>query len=414
MTIAGKINLNYDPVNAQQAGFSASKAPGVLFSGAFGAGKTLALCQKALRLSTDYPGNFGLIARKTRASLTHTTLKTWQDDVCPQELIADYNKTEGLFTLTNGSQIIFGGLDDPLKLGSLNLGFAAIDEALETTQEDWEMLEGRLRKPGMPHQIFGATNPGFPAHYLYRFFFGDERPGYEVYQSSTRDNTTLDADFLVRLERFTGVYYKRNVLGLWVGSEGLVYSSFDSASDTHPRFEIPMDWHIYVGHDFGSANPAAIFYARDPKVGNEFWVWHEYKPGAGRSIYDHVQEFKKITEGRTVVSRKGGSHQEDEIRQGYAAQGWPISEPQWSNDVKRGIQNVIDLHSISRIKVFSDMREYLNEKLSYAYKKGEDVPDGTIERKSHYHLMDAERYILSGYPPEGTADSQVTEIHKFK
>jgi len=165
------INVRFNPVNEAQRGFSESEAPGVLFSAAFGAGKTLSLCAKALRLSLDHPGNFGLIARKTRASLTHTTLRTWWEQVCHPGLVKEYNKTDGLVTLTNGSAIIFGGLDDPLKMGSLELGWAAIDEAIETTEDDWQMLEGRLRLPNVPHQIIGATNPGRPAHYLHEMFF---------------------------------------------------------------------------------------------------------------------------------------------------------------------------------------------------------------------------------------------------
>jgi len=162
-----EVELKYRAINKTQADFVESSAPRVLFSGAFGAGKSVALCTKALKLSLDYPDNFGLICRKVRATLSQTTLKTFLDMVCPRELIREYNKTEGLITLTNGSQVLFGGLDDPLKLGSLNLGWVGIDEAIETTEDDWKMLEGRLRLPGVHHQIFAATNPGPPAHYLY-------------------------------------------------------------------------------------------------------------------------------------------------------------------------------------------------------------------------------------------------------
>ena len=132
---ATKVNLIWEPINRQQAGFMASTASRLLFSGAFGAGKTLVLCAKGLKLSLDYPGNFGLIARKVRATLAQTTLKTFMERACPVELIADYNKSERLVTLLNGSQILFGGLDDPLKLGSLELGWAGIDELLTSLGE---------------------------------------------------------------------------------------------------------------------------------------------------------------------------------------------------------------------------------------------------------------------------------------
>ncbi len=139
MTTETKVKIVWKPINKQQEGFVASTAARVLFSGAFGAGKTIALLTKALKLSQDYPKNFGYICRKVRATIGLSTLKTFLDLVCPRELIASYNKTDGLITLTNGSQLLFGGLDDPLKLGSLGaggIGFVAIDEAIETDDDD--------------------------------------------------------------------------------------------------------------------------------------------------------------------------------------------------------------------------------------------------------------------------------------
>lgn len=392
------IHLNFEPINKTQNSFVNSVAPRVLFSGAFGAGKSVALCTKGLKLSLDYPGNFGLICRKVRATLTQTTLKTFLDLVCPRELIADYNKSEGLVTLTNGSQILFGGLDDPLKLGSLNLGWCGIDEAIETNEEDWKMIEGRLRLPDVQHQIFAATNPGPPSHYLYLMFFEQQRG--EVFQASSLENPELPQDYKGRLAEFTGTYYQRYVLGRWVGMEGLVYSAFDERICVIPRFEIPVAWLVYSGHDFGLANPAALFYAEDSSTGN-FYLFAEYLPGGGRGIYDHVEAFKSIVKDYAVIKRSGGSHQEEEIRQGYASQGWPISEPKYSKDKRYQIQKVQAMHRLNKIFVFSDLKEYLREKLSFAYEKGQD---GTFEEKiedeSKFHLMAAERYILSDFTPE--------------
>ncbi len=208
-----EVQIVWEPINAPQSGFVASPAGAVLFSGAFGAGKTIALCAKALKLSLDFKDNFGYICRKTRASLKESTIATFFKWVCPKEIIASYNQSEMLLTLTNGSIILFGGLDDPLKLGSLGpggVGFVGIDEAIETVEPDWNMLEGRLRLPGVPHQIFAATNPGPPSHYLYRKFFTEKRG--EVYQASSYDNPALPEDYRVRLATFEGVYRDRYVV----------------------------------------------------------------------------------------------------------------------------------------------------------------------------------------------------------
>jgi PBSX family phage terminase large subunit len=412
MAAQRRINLIFNPVNWQQKSFIGSTASRLLFSGAFGAGKTVVLCAKALKLSLDYPKNFGLIARKVRSTLAQTTLKTFLDRVCPKELISDYNKSEGLITFHNGSQILFGGMDDPLKLGSLELGWAGIDEAIESTEDDWRMIEGRLRLVGVPHQIFAATNPGPPSHYLYKMFFIEKRG--EVYQAGSLENPLLPDDYKLRLGEFEGTYKDRYVMGLWKGLEGLVYSTFDDKACVIPRFEVPKTWLVYSGHDFGLANPAALFYAENPGTG-DFYAFAEYLPGSGRSIYDHVQEFKQITTGYNVIKRAGGNHTtEGEIRQGYTAQGWPIMEPKYSQTPKYQIQKVQGLHRLNKIYVFSDLKDYMREKLSFAYDKKEGVTTETIVNEAQFHLMSAERSILSDFTPETIVTGKTSKHSSFR
>lgn len=393
MTTAAKpkVELIWDPVNEPQDGFVASQATRSLFSGAFGSGKTIALCAKGLKLSLDYPKNYGLICRKVRATLGQTTLKTFLERVCPRELIANYNKSEGLITLTNGSQILFGGLDDPLKLGSLELGWAGIDEAIETNEDDWRMLEGRLRLANVPHQIFAATNPGPPTHYLYRMFWREEKG--DVYQASSFDNPALPEDYRQRLAEFEGVYKDRYVLGLWKGLEGLVYSAFDDKICLIPRFDVDKSWPVYSGHDFGRVNAAALFYAGSPGTG-DFFAFAEYWPGSEMSIYDHVQAFKAITDGRNVLKRVGGNHQETGERQAYTSEGWPISEPKHSLDKSLQIKMVQGMHRLNKVYIFNDLSNYVREKFSFVF-KGE-----TIDQEAKFHLMACERSILSDFTPE--------------
>ena len=389
-----QVTLVWEPINKSQDGFVASTADNALFSGAFGAGKTIALCAKGLKLSLDYPNNFGYICRKTRVSLKESTVATFFKWVCPKEIIASYNQSEMLLTLTNGSVILFGGLDDPLKLGSLGpggVGFVGIDEAIETVEDDWNMLEGRLRLPGVPHQIFAATNPGPPSHYLYRKFFTEKKG--EVYQASSYDNPALPEDYTARLATFEGVYRDRYVLGLWKGLEGLVYSSFDDKICLISRFDIDKSWPVYSGHDFGLVNPAALFTAQNPGTG-DFFHFAEYIPGIKLGYHDHVQEFQRICEGRHVLRRVGGNHAEEGERQAYTAQGWPISEPKHSNDKALQIKMVQGMHRLNKIFVFNDLSNYVREKFSFVTKEDK------IVNEAKFHIMSAEHYLISDFTPE--------------
>lgn len=394
MTTKQEVKLVWEPINKQQDEYVASEASRALFSGAFGAGKTIALCAKGLKLSLDYPNNFGFICRKTRSSLEISTLLTFLRIVCPRELIVDYNKQKGLITLPNGSQILFGGLDDPLKLGSLGaggIGWCGIDEAIETTEDDWTMLEGRLRLPDVPHQIFAATNPGPPTHYLYRMFYREKKG--DVFHASSYDNPALPDDYKQRLSEFEGIYKDRYVLGLWKGLEGLVYSALDEKICLIPRFEVDKSWPVYSGHDFGTVNAAALFFAGNPGTGDVF-AFREYWPGSEMSIHDHVQSFKVITEGRNVLRRAGGNHQETGERQAYTAEGWSITEPKHSQDKALQIRKVQAMHRLNKVYMFNDLTNYVNEKFSFVFKNDK------IDNEARFHMMSCERSILSDFTPE--------------
>lgn len=192
---------------------------------------------------------------------------------------------------------------------------------------------------------------------------------------------------------------------------GLIYDSFDETVCKIPRFPIPKEWPRFSGHDFGGANPAAMFYAQDPATGY-FYAYEEYLPGPGRSTAQHVEEFKRMSAGVTVLKRAGGSHQEEEIREAYRAHGWPIQEPK-IRDVEAGIDRVYALHKLNKLFVFNDLQHYLDEKLSYSRKLNDDYqPTDQIEDKERFHLLDSERYILSDFTPE-TVEGNKPQVWRF-
>lgn len=223
--------LRPDFANDAQERFWKSQAPELLYSGAMGAGKSRILTEKAWRIARGYPGVTVGVFRKVAASLPATTYRTFQRDVLDPSQIAARNKTEGWLELHNGSRIYFLGLDpDPLtgvpsKVGSLDLGWAGVDEAVELTEGDWIMLLGRLRDPRIPwHQLAAATNPGPPNHWLkQRFAPGNERREYV--HATAQDNRFLPADYQEAIASLPDNAIGRRLgKGEWVGAEGVIWS----------------------------------------------------------------------------------------------------------------------------------------------------------------------------------------------
>ena len=255
----------------QQKAFMEDTSREVCYSGAYGAGKTRVGCEKAYMLSMKYEKNSGAIFRKTRASLTATTMATWFEEVCPPESIKHWNKQEGTLTLDNDSVIYFRGLDDPLKIGSMNLGWAFLDEGIEAEESDYNMLLSRLRRANVPiRQIFIATNPGSPYHWIYTRFFKEKRGS--VYSGNSLQNPHLPKDYVEALKRdYSGIYFRRYVLGEWVGQEGMVYEEVDPDIHVIEPFAIPVDWPRYRFIDFGYTNPFVCFDDQTEVLTPEGW-----------------------------------------------------------------------------------------------------------------------------------------------
>lgn len=330
------------------------------------------------------------------------------DELLHLGIYSDYKK---VFNFYDGkTRVIFGSATNPESLESATAKAAWLDEPgqKQFRRDTWEAVQRRL-------SIFQGRCLFTSSLYCLGWFktevyelweAGD--PDYDVIIfDSTMNPAFPQAEFDRVRSRLPSWKFNMLYRGRYDTPGGLIYSSFNPQHCVKGRFEIPKNWLIYVGHDFGPANPAAIFFAEDPGTGL-LWAFHEYRPGAGKSISEHVAEFKRITEGYTVVKRVGGSHQEEEIRQAYDAHGWPISEPpEMNRKVETQISKVFAWHKFNRIMVFKDLLGYLDEKQSFSRKLDDRYqPTDEIENESHYHLMAAERYIIADLDEPDRAESK--------
>lgn len=241
-----------------------------LYSGAFGAGKTRAVCLKLMSRVAGRPAAREGLCRKHLVSLKATTLRTLlePDGNLPPVLppgTYTHNKSEKVIRVNGGGSIYYFGVgdsEDYTKLGSLNLSGCAIDEAVELSEQDWTMLRGRIRLAidDLPIQLYGACNPGPPSHFLaVRFgLAGGHKPAPNTAAYTTRslDNHFLPKSYLDDLSTLTGVAYDRYVEGLWRGGEGLVYDRFDRQE--HVREPAEAYERYIVGQDEGYTNPACL------------------------------------------------------------------------------------------------------------------------------------------------------------
>lgn len=393
----------------------------LLFSGSFGAGKSRVGCEKGYFLSIKYPGNKGLIIRKTFASLRITTMDTWFRHVCPKEHIKSYNQETHICELVNGSQILFLGIDDPERLGSLEVGWIFIDEAIELSEADYIMLQGRLRLSSVPfRQLFMATNPSSNQHYLYKEFFESGSLDCEVVEANSLENPYNPVDYTRSLQTLTGRYYQRYVLGKWVGFEGLVYDQVDVQQLLCQPFEVPEGWPRYRAIDFGYTNPFVCqWWAVRPTDAEDshlpgYYLYREIYL-TKRTVKWHAVDIKRYSQGEYYLDTFADHDAEDRATLEEAG----IVTTRAVKDIGVGIQTTYQLLAGNQVFIFANALVEADQTLYGAHK-----PTKTIEEFGNYrwaqgtnnqnakevpqnrdnHGMDAMRYffhtLLGGVPEQ--------------
>jgi len=125
-----------------------AKEKHLMFGGAVGGGKSVWLVNECNLHCLKYPGARVYLCRHQLTSLRKTTLLTLEEWL-PMEYIVQHHRTHHYFKYRNGSYLYYGGLGDDLKaiekLKSMELSAYAIDQAEETTEDFFFMLNSRLR-----------------------------------------------------------------------------------------------------------------------------------------------------------------------------------------------------------------------------------------------------------------------------
>lgn len=378
----------------KQLEFIKSDASEVLYSGAFGAGKSRAICEKLLN-HLIIPGNRIGLCRKTLKSLKATTLVTLikgdgsLPPVLPQNTYT-HHQTDCVIRMGNGSELVYFGLDDVQKIGSLNLGAIAIDEAIELNEDEWIMLRGRCRNEIDPHrQLFAATNPGTPSHFLAKRFglSGSTTPskGCVVIQTKSKDNIFLPKDYQDWLNSLTGTHAARYRDGKWVGYDGLVYDEW--SRDTHIQSYPISSFKRFIGMiDVGFTNPSVILIAGIDGDDRIHIIEEMYQTGiTPTNLIDKVIEYDSKYHAEWVCDPSSAGLIDD-IRT------HDVDINPGDNDVMDGITRVkqylaVQADSRPRMTIDPSCEHTIIEMESYIWKPGKDAPKKELD-----HAMDALRY----------------------
>lgn len=295
-----------------------------------------------------------------------------------------------------------------------------LDEWQLMDEDTWEVVGAPMLVDNNGDAVFIYTPPSLrsagvskahdPRHAakMYKAALADTSGRWAAFHFTTHNNPYISQAGLAEImSDMSRASYRQEILAEddEAAAGDLVYGAFNESLCKVKRFDIPATWPVYSGHDFGSANPAALFLARvklplPPGAPahlryGDLVAFREYLPGAGKSTAINVDAFREVVKGRTVAASAGGSHQEDETRQGYGAHGWHIQEPPIVG-LRPQIDRVTAIMEANRLFVFDDLLSYIEELMSCVWQRDrEGNRTNVIDGEARYHINACARYILS-------------------
>ncbi|MFP3634730.1 PBSX family phage terminase large subunit [Bacillus sp. SIMBA_033] len=266
---------------------------------------------------------------------------------------------------SNGSRIMFKGMDNPAKLKSIHhISLIWIEECSEVKYEGFKELIGRLRHPELSLHMICTTNPVGTSNWTYRHFFRDDQKkrfvlddqtlykkgtvvkGDTYYHHSTAcDNLFLPKSYIKQLDslrHYDPDLYRIARKGQF-GVNGIrVFPQFQVmehnevteriASIRRPLFRTGMDF------GFEESYNAVIRLAVDPDQKELYIFWEYYK---NKMTDDQTaEELQELADQKELIKADSAEPKSIQYfrRQGFcmvAAKKFPGSRLQYTKKLKR-------------------------------------------------------------------------------
>lgn len=230
-----------------------------VWDGSIRSGKTIASLLRWLIFVASAPrgGQLVVIAR-TRDSAARNVFAPLMDESLFGPIAHQVHYTPGApsAVILGRTVYVIGASDAKSEkvLRGLTVAGAYVDEITVIPEEFFTQLLGRMSVAGA--QLFGTTNPDNPAHWLKRKFLDRlaQLADWRLFHFTLHDNPTLTPEYIAAISReFTGLWYRRFILGEWVAAEGAVWDMWDPARHVIPFDSMPpIRRFISVGIDAGT------------------------------------------------------------------------------------------------------------------------------------------------------------------
>lgn len=199
------------------------------------------------------------VFRKTKPALRNSAYQLMLDRLADYHIPYEENKTRMIITIGN-NVILFLGLDEPLKIRSVDLNYAWIEETVEIDSIDYTHINMSVRRdnPWGINQLFSTFNPIDPYHWLRTERIDKPNAKTRIHHSGWWDNPDLADEIIEELEALAEIdinLWKIYARGEWGIIKNLVYQNYEVID--RRQFPKSFDETVYAV-DFGFNRPAAV------------------------------------------------------------------------------------------------------------------------------------------------------------
>ena len=291
---------------------------------------------------------------------------------------------------------IFGGKDERSQdlIQGITLAGVLFDEVALMPESFVNQATGRCSVDGS--KFWFNCNPDGPYHWFKTNWIDKAKEKGLVYLHFTMDdNLSLSEKIKQRYaSMYSGVFFQRYILGLWVVAEGIIYDMFSEVKHVVEEVKESLQPKYYISCDYGTQN-ATVFLLWQQGISGIWYCADEYyysgrDESSQKTDNAYADDLEKFIAGRKieaiVIDPAAASFIALLRERGHKTR-------KARNDVLDGIRFTGMQLNIGKIKFLKKCKNTIQEFSSYiwdakACERGEDKPI-----KQHDHAMDAVRYF---------------------
>lgn len=390
----------------------------IICDGAVRSGKTVSLCLSYVMWAMEkFNGYNFAICGKTVGATRRNVIQPLKQQLKSRHYMVEDSLSNGLIIIrkkyvdTKTGKVkdsinyfyVFGGKDEASQdlIQGITLAGVFFDEVALMPQSFVNQATARCSVKGA--KFWFSCNPDNPFHWFKEEWIdkADEKK-YLYLHFTMKDNPSLSPEVIERYESlYTGVFYKRYILGLWVLADGVVYPMFDS--EKH-MIDYRRNWtRLFIAGDFGIQNPTTFglygFYEPEKHYHLIDYTYHDGRHTQQKTTREYVDDLIELIERNNckpeyIAIDPSAAALIVEIRKNSYFRRRGIKIMKAKNNVMLGIQTLSTLLNLNKFTIAPHCTEDAKEFVTYSWDsdKADKGEDAVI--KTNDHCMDRNRYAV--------------------